>query len=191
MSGTTKAPGSHLKLKGSLRKSPQRQCRCALTYVTPRAPPSPRPLAASRAPLTALTSRSHRPLPALSLQVSHAPFCLRSPKRASVKQEPAERPRRTSAAGGPAAGTGRSRRAARATRVGPTPREAGEVRPPPSPAAVGPGCTGRAACRTLPGSALPPPLDYMANTRPARTPLFYINDTQRRGYSLVSTCICP
>lgn len=125
MSGTTKAPGSHLKLKGSLRKSPQRQCRCALTYVTPRAPPSPRPLAASRAPLTALTSRSHRPLPALSLQVSHAPFCLRSPKRASVKQEPAERPRRTSAAGGPAAGTGRSRRAARATRVGPTPREAG------------------------------------------------------------------
>lgn len=30
LSGTTKAPGSHLKVKGNLRKDPQRLCRFSL-----------------------------------------------------------------------------------------------------------------------------------------------------------------
>lgn len=54
-SGTTKAPSSHLKLKGSLRKSRQRRCRCALAYGTPSGSPSPRSLA----PLAAQPPFSH------------------------------------------------------------------------------------------------------------------------------------
>lgn len=92
-SGTTKAPGSHLKLKGNLRKDPQKTVPLLLTYVTPSGLSlHPIPFASLVAKpgsfhsdhLTQLRSLS----PQLSLQVSHAPFCLQSSKLTAGNWEP-------------------------------------------------------------------------------------------------------